>query len=528
MKFRSRLPGALIVAASVWVLCACSMSTSIQRDALDYNAGVANYNDQMLMYTILRARDDAPINLLALSTINGAVTLQGGLGAAAGYQHVDGTTVAHGLTGSLTPSITAGSSPTWSMASLNTQGFTLGIIQPISPMYIVSKWSTGLDREFLLRLFIKSINLKEATGYHEYLNDPNSPAAMAAFSAKLHTWFPGISMRALTVLEPLGPALDPSTVTSVSTSWDGSGKNPVSSRIEKTDVFNGANTSILGAYQYLMPLSGGPFYVGNAASRTPDGTLRLQLYREYPQQVVLCIPRTVPGSQPLTSSSVPLGDQQQEEEAMSSYALALKAAAKGGAGKGPETPTPTSGSGSSAGPSGNPNVHPQSVGSLSSNLKVDRVAAVLPISACGQQELVLPAYTEEENARNSGAYSHVEWRSIAEVIDYLGALLRERNAGAGEWTDNDASGAAIQHSLFELSTDSAPGFTHVAYRGDTYTIHTANERSATAPRDHSLQALSLLNELVSAAKVSSDIPNTQEIQFVPRRHDGTTHSGPSI
>src|ERR1700678_1129041 len=287
MKIRSRLPGALIGAASVWVLCACSMSTSIQRDALDYNAGVANYNDQMLMYTILRARDDAPINLLALSTINGAVTLQGGLGAAAGYQHVDGTTVAHGLTGSLTPSITAGSSPTWSMASLNTQGFTLGIIQPISPMYIVSKWSTGLDREFLLRLFIKSINLKEDGGCHEYLNAPNSPVAMAAFSAKLHSWFPGISMRALTVLEPLGPPLDPSTVTSVSTTSAGS-KSVLSSRIERTDAINGANTTLLGAYQYLMPLGGGSFYIGNAAAQTPDGSIRLQLYREYPQQVVLC------------------------------------------------------------------------------------------------------------------------------------------------------------------------------------------------------------------------------------------------
>jgi hypothetical protein len=117
------------------------MATSIQRDALDYNAGVANYNDQMLMYTILRARDDAPINLLALSTINGAVTLQGGLSAAAGYQHVDGTTVAHGLTGSLTPSITAGSSPTWSMASLNTQGFTLGIIQCSRPPSLSWHWA---------------------------------------------------------------------------------------------------------------------------------------------------------------------------------------------------------------------------------------------------------------------------------------------------------------------------------------------------------------------------------------------------
>jgi len=515
MKVHSRASRPVIIAMTVLLLAACSMATSIQRDALDYNAGVANYNDQMLMYTILRARDDAPINLLALSTINGAVTMQGGLSGAAGYQNVRGTTVAHGFTGSLTPSITAGSSPTWSMASLNTQGFTLGIIQPISPMYIVSKWSTGLDREFLLRLFIKSINLKEADGYHEYLNNPNSSVAMAAFSAKLQSWLPGISMRALTVLEPLGPTLDPSTVTSVSTSWGGNARNPAPNRIEKTDELNGVNTSLLGAYQYLMPLTGGPFYVGNAAPRTRDGALRLQLYREYQQQVVLCVPRTALGPQPLTSSSVPLDDQQEEEEAMSSYGLALKAAAKGGAGKGLETSAPTSGSGSNAGPTGNPNSHPQSVGSLSSNLKVDRVAAVLPIGACGQQELVLPPYTEEENAKDSGTFSHVEWRSIAEVIDYLGALLLQRNAGAGQWTDTDASGTAIQHSLFQLSTESAPGFTHVSYRGETYTIHTANETSATAPQDHSLQALSLLNELVSAAKVSSDIPNTQEIQFVP-------------
>jgi hypothetical protein len=75
----------------------------IQRDALHYNAGLANYNDQMLIYTILRARDDAPINLLALSTINGAVSVQGRLGATAGYKTVAGTNV----TASVTPGVQA-------------------------------------------------------------------------------------------------------------------------------------------------------------------------------------------------------------------------------------------------------------------------------------------------------------------------------------------------------------------------------------------------------------------------------------
>jgi hypothetical protein len=507
-----RVAGIVVIATSVWLVCACSMATSIQRDALDYNAGVANYNDQMLIYTILRARDDAPINLLALSTINGAVSVQGTLGATAGYKTVAGTNFA----ASVAPGIQASSSPTWSMASLNTQGFTLGIIQPISPMYIVSKWSTGLDREFLLRLFIKSINLKEANGYHEYLNDPNSPVAMAAFSAKLHSWLPGISMRALTVLEPLGPTLDPSTVTSVSTTSEGGTKSARPSRIESSEVANAANASLLGAYEYLMPLGGGSFYVGNAAPRTAGGSLRLQLYREYPQQVVLCVPRSKLGIEPLASSgsSTPLGVEQEEDEALSNYALALKAAAKGGAGKTSEPPPSNTSGGTGAGANGNSSPHPQPVGSLASNLKADRVAAVLPIGACGQHELVLPAYTEEQNARDSGTYSHVEWRSIAEVIDYLGALLRAKNAEAGRWTDSDASGAATSHALFRLSSEQ-PGFTQVTYRGIRYAIHTNDERDAAAPQDHSLQALSLLNELVSAAKVSSDIPNTQEIQFVP-------------
>ena len=105
----------------------------------------------------------------------------------------------------------------------------------------------------------------------------------------------------------------------------------------------------------------------------------------------------------MTSSSVPLGvEQEEEEEALSRYALALKAAAKGGAGKVNQPASSNSGSAANAG------------------------------------------------ANDSGTYSHVEWRSIAEVIDYLGALLRTRNTEAAQWTDTDASGATVAHTLFQL------------------------------------------------------------------------------
>ena len=500
------------------IVAACSFSTSIQRNALRYNETVANYNDQMLLYTVLRAREEAPINILALSTINGAVSVQGTLGSSAGYANIGASTAQHGVTAALTPGIQATSSPTWSMASLNTQGFMLGIIQPISPMYVVSKWSTGLDREFLLRLFIKSINIKDEHGYHQIRNDPSSPAAMSEFAERIRSWIPHMHMRALTVLEPLGPPWDPDTVTTATTTTDTSKHPTASATVEKSEVPNPASAALLGAYQSLVPLEGGTFHVGNVRSNSIDGRLGLQLYREYPQQVVLCVPRSTIGLQALTSSTVPIGEAEQQEEAsaIAHYALELKSAAKNGAGRAPSVATPA------------PSPQPSGLGvassqpktpipsSLSANLKVDRVAAILPLGACGQDELVLPPYTEDDNATNSGTYSHVEWRSIAEIIEYLGALLRPNDREfAGTWSETDTGGRVAIHTLFTLASDGRPGFAAVDYRGLSYTISTDSDRETRATRDHSMQALALLSELIGTAKVSSDLPNTQSIQLVP-------------
>ena len=73
IKLPSRALWVLFLAA---LLGGCSLAGSIERSAVDYNATVANYNDQMLIYTVLRARDEAPINILALSTITGALNFQ--------------------------------------------------------------------------------------------------------------------------------------------------------------------------------------------------------------------------------------------------------------------------------------------------------------------------------------------------------------------------------------------------------------------------------------------------------------------
>jgi hypothetical protein len=211
-------------------------------------------------------------------------------------------------------------------------------------------------------------------------------------------------------------------------------------------------------------------------------------------------------------------EQQEEQSALSNYALQLKAAAKGGgAGRESVGPAPTHESAAgqvakitgaaSPGPSGR---------SLNNDLKTDRVAAILPIGACGKNELVLPPFTEEQNSGHSGAFSHVQWRSVAEVIEYLGTLLRTRAATNGDrWQESNENGNAVTHVSFNLTADRAPGFATIEYRGSRYTVHSIADTSDPNARDHSMEALSLLNELVSVAKVSSDIPNTQSIQIVP-------------
>jgi hypothetical protein len=484
MNIVGRRIGMLCVVSLVVLLCGCSLASSIQRSAVDYNATVANYNDQTLVYTVLRARDEAPINILALSTITGALNMQAGIGSSTAYNSPGSS--ASRITSTAIPAIQTSSSPTWSMASLNTRGFMLGIIQPISPMYVVSKWDTGIDREFLLRLLIKSINIQEDGQYHSYLNDPDSPEEMREFTARLHAWIPHMSMRALTVIEPLGPAYDAATITRTTETWDETKSSDKPTRVQTHEAANPAMDALLGAYEHLVPLGGGSYYVGNA--RSTDGSVQsLQLYREFAQQVVLCVPRA--------DLNRDTAEGEDDSGALGRYAQALKSAAK---------------SGQRAG--GGPEIIPEA--SLATNLKAERIAAVLPLAACGRTELVLPQYTEAENSANSGTYSHIEWRSIAEVIQYLGAVLRAGPA-ATTWTESSAGGADTTHLLFAVTRHSGPGFATVAYRGDRYVIHSPADTPDAAVKDHSLQALSLLNELVSTAKVSSDIPNTQPIQIIP-------------
>lgn len=149
---------------------------------------------------------------------------------------------------------------------------------------------------------------------------------------------------------------------------------------------------------------------------------------------------------------------------------------------------------------------------LSSFLQANRVSAILRYDDCDPDQLVQPEMTEEEFQEATKKFAHIEWRSIAEVIQYLGAVVRNQDLPhALSWFPPNSTD---KHVLFKLAkvTTAPTGWATVTYRGATYGIDPAQVASRT---DHTLEALTFLNELIGTARVSSDIPVTQPLQVLP-------------
>jgi hypothetical protein len=138
-----------------------SLSPAVRESADQYSQTMDEFSDRVLLANVLRARDNAPLNFNDLTTLNGSFSVSGSLGFTVPFGHFVGEPTTYPYTAS--PMISGSSSPTLTMSTLNTQGFILTLLQPISPTYVLSKWNAGYDHELLLYLFIKSIKFCDDT-----------------------------------------------------------------------------------------------------------------------------------------------------------------------------------------------------------------------------------------------------------------------------------------------------------------------------------------------------------------------------
>ena len=132
----------LTLSACSWgpIQALTSLSPAVQADTLAYNDAVGGASDQYY-----RAKYLEPLSLSQLSSVSGTLSLSG----------TAGFTLPFGVAGSMggnkvlgqnqaMPSVTGSTQPIYALSPLNTQGFTLQILQPVSTAFILNRWQAGV------------------------------------------------------------------------------------------------------------------------------------------------------------------------------------------------------------------------------------------------------------------------------------------------------------------------------------------------------------------------------------------------
>ena len=145
-------------------LCGCSASHVIDLYAADYRDTAATAGDAQLLLNILRAKDDLPIHFSDLSVIHGSIQLTAGTGTTTlPFAHLTGSTTPS----SVNPALSATSSPTFDLGTLDTQDFTRGVLSPVDLNVIKQLFDQGIDARLLLMLFFSEYDAKK----ERYLNN---------------------------------------------------------------------------------------------------------------------------------------------------------------------------------------------------------------------------------------------------------------------------------------------------------------------------------------------------------------------
>jgi hypothetical protein len=569
-----------------------SLAPRLHDSAVAYDAAISDINDRVLLANIVRARDHLPLSITELSTVTGTMSEQATLGLSVPVGGGTGTTPRT----TVTPSVQVGTTPTFSMAALNTRGFTLNIIQPISPVYVASKWNSGIAHELLLLLFVKDIqfadsyapsmedcarggsvpaaaNLPAPTSsqlptdsvkplrapgtpliacHHKFINDPDSAEEQRAFKAVVESMLPSVELKVMTILDPVGP---PFPFLPLSVGPQGTIKPELNP---------------LDAYVLTTHIGDGRYHVGNH-----EGTGQGQLYRVYTNQVAVCADdpiKTVDGifyiypvgadiaaarhaeASPVAAPRLPFTQDREDRledfknqcesgapfethachaaksltrkpqslngtHEFASYSL-IRSVTVGGAAAGSVERT----GGESARVGSRTGSEP--VGSateVGASLQQNRIGAFLRADDCYEDQTIREPTAESEYQKYIETLGHIEWRSISEVFQYLGAVLRQQNGVT--WSaplERDVVGSqamSIRDSMFVLrQADAAakPVKLELNYGGENLAIGSGRiQIAAESFNDHSLLVLSLLSELVNSAKISSDIPVTQQLQVLP-------------
>jgi hypothetical protein len=186
-------PLASIALAGLFCL-GCVRVGDFSRNATRYNEAIEEAQNRMLLLNIIRAEMRRPMYITDLSKITGNIKVDfntGGVKTDYGpFVETQGTTnsatsvmsstsAAHYLfSGEFVPSLDYAHTPTFDVNALSTQEFMNGFLKPVSKDLFAYYWEQGWPQELLIYLFVKEVQVRsvdnDALPEERYVNYPDA------------------------------------------------------------------------------------------------------------------------------------------------------------------------------------------------------------------------------------------------------------------------------------------------------------------------------------------------------------------
>jgi hypothetical protein len=147
--------------AAALLLCGCALQNAvIKSNALAYSEVIEQTVDKMTLTNILEGRDNAPLHFVEFPKINASVFVSTSLQSSIPFL---GTTIGNGgnsaLAGTVTPNITVQSSPNFEVDNFAAKDFVTGMSSPIDPKFIKYWIDRGLNKRLILLMFFSSMQI---------------------------------------------------------------------------------------------------------------------------------------------------------------------------------------------------------------------------------------------------------------------------------------------------------------------------------------------------------------------------------
>jgi hypothetical protein len=152
----------LIVASVVAVtLTACGVESAVIRSqAISYDDIIEDTTDKLLLLNILRAKDKAPLHFDEIPSIHESIQATASVQASWPF----GPRLANtnqSPRNMVQPTVGVQVTPTFEVDHLDTQDFVTGIASPIDPKFVKYWLDRGLDRRLVLLMFFSAVTITE-------------------------------------------------------------------------------------------------------------------------------------------------------------------------------------------------------------------------------------------------------------------------------------------------------------------------------------------------------------------------------